>query len=820
MASLALRKANNQAIMTAIQARQNRQAPALGAAKTYAGVVKVAYPAQQPKPQPPQATTHLPINSQDNIINGANQLDSRNTTTEAEQEANPWITVTRRKQRGLNQKSHPNPKRSRHITLMIEQKRCFKCLERGHTQFQCRNGVTYLNCKGVGHVARLCTTKGPSIKKPKPPISYSQPNTTAPQLNPVLLKSQHHSSPPRKNMDLENWETMPMQDPAEIVLPRAAPMKIFFPPNNDLRSPNTLLHRSAVVLLGAGAHLSQMPHRIANSLAASLGRHPKEFTVSETDPSFGDYLVTFTSNMLRNMACYVGAFMVAPGVQIQLREWTTSLAMVRDPTTHKARIRLHGLPFTYWNFPQVNHLISSFGYAERMSEVVTNQNFKVLQVLVACHDAADIPPSLWLTKNPHSRVVHVELEGWIHNSNTPFYPPNGGDGNDSSSDDTSSDDAPSGNGHYQPASTNAAVRRTNQQQPTRGQGRQAGCGACMGEDRRHRTLIAANTELPMAMDAPVQPVTEMELDNPVQETTGEPDVNHYGQRPGKEIAHEPRRILQRSHKTPSVSRGRKLGITTPLNLTQCEILSIMSRLLPEGKQKGSLPFLFQDKDLEIGVSGEQLASHFQNLSCQVEAYHRTTGVIIEEIDLGLNPSQQAEHMSTGSFHITNSPTAHKDQDGSPPGFAGPPRYKRGVQQAINRERPYLELGNENEVPFKATKQSTRLQAKNTGRYISIVDKARVSQGFIGVTEIMQRPKPKSKHTKPHKPALEYLQDYSPLTKEHAEAVMAAAGVIITPEIQAKMDAAMGMPVIDPGSQAQTEDELPRPAGALPQQCVT
>ena len=584
------------------------------------------------------------------------------------------------------------------------------------------------------------------------------------------------------------------------------------------RSPNTLLHRSAVVLLGAGARLSQMPHRIANSIAASLGRHPKEFTVSETDPSFGDYLVTFTSNMLRNMACYVGAFMVAPGVQIQLREWTTSLAMVRDPTTHKARIRLHGLPFTYWNFPQVNHLISGFGYAERMSEVVTNQNFKVLQVLVACHDAADIPPSLWLTKNPHSRVVHVELEGWIHNSNIPLYPPNGGDANDSSSDDTSSDDAPGGNGHYPSASNStAAVRRTNQQPPTRGPTRQVGCGGCMGQG--HRTLTAANTEQLMTLDTPVQPAAEMELDNPVQAFTGVADVNHYGQRPGKEIAHEPRRILQRSHEPPSVNRGHKLGTNTVLNLTQCEILSIMSRLLPAGKQNGSSPFLFQDKDFEIGVGGEQLAASFQNLTCQVEAYPKTTGVVIEEINPGLSPSQRAERVSPGFHFITKSPTAHEDQEGSPPGFAGPPRFKKGVELDLNREMPHSELGQGIEVPTKGGKQSARLQAKNTGRYISMVDKARVTQGFIGVTEIMQRPKTKTKRPKPQKPAFEYLQDYSPLTREHAEAVVAAAGLIITSEIQAEMDEAMVMPATANENQTQMEDAIPRPAGALAQQCV-
>lgn len=611
-----------------------------------------------------------------------------------------------------------------------------------------------------------------------------------------------------------------MQDPAEVVQPRAAPLKIFFPPNNDLRSPNTLLHRSAVVLLGPGARLSQMPYRIANSLATSLGRHPKEFTVSETDPSFGDYLVTFTSNMLRIMACYVGAFMVAPGVQVQLREWTTSLAMVRDPTTYKARIKLHGLPFAYWNFPDVNHLISGFGYAERMSRVVTNRNFKCLQVLVACYDVADIPPSLWLTKNPHSRIVHVELEGWVHNSNLPFYPPNEGDGNDTSSDD-SSDDTADGNRHHQVGSnSNTTVRRTNQQVPNRGQGRQAGCADCMGQDRRCRAITDANTE-----------VQEMQLDTPVQTVTGGTGVSNYVQRPGKEIAHGPREISQPSRETALVNRDQQIGTKWPLHLTQYEVLSIMSRLLPAGKQKGSLSLLFQDKHSEIGDSGEQLAANFQNLSCQVEAHQGVNGLILEEMEPGLIPQQispqspmpqQAEHMTTGLSQLTeDSPTGYKDQEGSPPGFAGPPKYKNEVQAGLNIERPDPEFekgkedaaglniersdpesGKKNEEGVEGSKHSARLQAKNTGRYISVVDKARANQGFIGVTEIMQRPKPKIKQTKPQKPALEYLQNFAPLTKEHAEAVVAAAGVIVTPALEVQM-----------------EEAMTRSVGVFPQPCI-
>ena len=279
-----------------------RQPTTLGPSLTYADVVKPTEPAIQPKPKPIPAQSHLPNTSQDNTINGLSQQNQDSTSTDEEQGKNPWILVSRRKHRGLNSKGQKQHTRSRHATLMMEQKRCFKCLQRGHTQFQCRNGVICLNCKGIGHIARMCTTKGPTPRKLKPPTFTTQPHAKLPRLTHTA-EAQQHPALSNKIMDLEYWETMAMQAPAEIAQ-RAAPVKIF-PPNDDMRPPNTLLHRSAVVLLGPNGNLTQMPFRIANSLATSLGRHPKEFTVSETDPSFGDYLVTFTSNMLRNMACYV-----------------------------------------------------------------------------------------------------------------------------------------------------------------------------------------------------------------------------------------------------------------------------------------------------------------------------------------------------------------------------------------------------------------------------------------------------------------------------------------------------------------------------------
>lgn len=142
-----------------------------------------------------------------------------------------------------------------------------------------------------------------------------QPNTTH--------NLQHHHIPtentihPQTQMDFENWETISMLS-SDLIQARAPPLKIFFPPNDGLCSPNTMLDRSAVVLLGPRAELvNQLSHRIASAIATTFGCNPGEFKVYTVASEVGDYLVEFPSNVLRNLAVHVGVFMVARGVEIQ-----------------------------------------------------------------------------------------------------------------------------------------------------------------------------------------------------------------------------------------------------------------------------------------------------------------------------------------------------------------------------------------------------------------------------------------------------------------------------------------------------------------------
>lgn len=70
----------------------------------------------------------------------------------------------------------------------------------------------------------------------------------------------------------------------------------------------------------------------------------------------------------------------------------------------------------------------------------------------------------------------------------------------------------------------------------------------------------------------------------------------------------------------------------------------------------------------------------------------------------------------------------------------------------------------------------------------MVDKARANRGFISIAGLMQ--KVKIRKSKPCKPAPEYLKNFDPLTREHAQALLAVAGVGDDDTIQAQIEEAL------------------------------
>ncbi|KAF3325582.1 Zinc knuckle [Carex littledalei] len=200
--SLALRKAILEGI-----ARRDAHLPTEGQtsyAAAVKGIQEVATPVSTEKPQhQTQARNSL---QQPGSQNAFTVLPTANHPGEEESIDEGSITVTRRKHCSLEKKRKSAPKLNKHIELLKAQGRCYRCLDRGHTQFQCRNDIRCNNCHGIGHMSRACTVQK-NLSTSTPPAF--QRTTFLTKQNPKTETNQY-------TMNLDNWETMPMLSPSLI----------------------------------------------------------------------------------------------------------------------------------------------------------------------------------------------------------------------------------------------------------------------------------------------------------------------------------------------------------------------------------------------------------------------------------------------------------------------------------------------------------------------------------------------------------------------------------------------------------------------------
>lgn len=115
---------------------------------------------------------------------------------------------------------------------------------------------------------------------------------------------------------------------------------------------------------------------------------------------------------MKNEAVAIGVFDIGANVDVQLVPWTLGIGLNYDPTSQRARLRLHGLPMHNWNHDNIEDLLAEVGYLIAIAPFQTTTDLESIRILIACHHSTHIPNTLLTGIEPHTTQVVVELEGW------------------------------------------------------------------------------------------------------------------------------------------------------------------------------------------------------------------------------------------------------------------------------------------------------------------------------------------------------------------------------------------------------------------------
>ncbi|KAF3335310.1 hypothetical protein FCM35_KLT19817 [Carex littledalei] len=304
--------------------------------------------------------------------NNPNHNDAARLKTEAEEKLNPRKVTP--KSTGLKEDAGSFLLQQR--TWLLKQGRCLHCFLRGHKKKDCLRQIKCFICKKTGHASKHCKTTSINASKNRPPHRPINPEPQtqhdATDKNKPLKSIQTH--PFSSMANTINWETMDLMDPDDLDAGRMESMRVFLPPRGPLRTVNSFLERSAMVLAGPHQITRYLAHRLTVKLANYFNLQPRDFHVSRVNQNYGDFIVRFPNANLRDHAVAVCAFTLGPDVQLQLVEWSPGMGVVYDPITHKARLRLYGLPLHNWNIHDLDIVVSGFGHLLRVENFSTNGN--------------------------------------------------------------------------------------------------------------------------------------------------------------------------------------------------------------------------------------------------------------------------------------------------------------------------------------------------------------------------------------------------------------------------------------------------------------
>ncbi|KAF3323303.1 hypothetical protein FCM35_KLT12034 [Carex littledalei] len=685
MTSLHARLAIRTATLEVIQ--QRRTSPASQDKPLYSQVVTGSRPAtSQDSPnhltQPSITLTPLPqLPSQQPPINAATQ-PRQHKAPDGNDEG--WTLVSRRRPYHCSRESRPKPKLSKQLELLKSQGRCYRCLDRGHTQFQCRNSVRCLKCHGIGHLSRHCTSQGNQPIKTAPPTAPYQR-----QQNRVNHRGNHHThTPPQQAasipqqpapqqatptppMDFEHWESLPMLSP-DLLHKNPFGRVVYIDIEGWLHNSSPPLHPRFEDDAGqVGPHHGPQRRRHRHrqppptvpptydrgtsqeSASGALTGHSGDYLANK-----GDNALTILRRMdppVHNPTGHAGQTCIGSPSNEKL---PAGVATVKWVTSHQT-----------WNMVHMH---------------ATTDKGEILQALGINLISPSIPvplPAISLFRDVSPTDQQKEV----------------------------------------PLLLFTAVMSQ----------------ACFAQELSadHRGS-AAHGRAPRD----ILPLTKLGQTRPQSPT---------GRRP--QMQGEPVELIG-----PLLGPQLALG---PNYETQGKEDSDMGRSLSAQNFMGPLhKFQFT---LGSNSASQVETESDAGLHSELAVTEYAAGLVQSNFqDLSLSDGPMHEPICVkGRPRLSD---IAKEAGAAPPGFEGPPRYTR------------------------ATRRSTRLENKQTGRYISVIDRARATRGFIDVTDLMQRTKPKPKSTP--RPVLDYTKSYHPLTLSHAEAVVSTAGIELTEELLTQLRA--------------------------------
>lgn len=657
-----------------------------------------------------------------------------------------WKVVTRRrrvsttKRRSTAQKPSNFPNKQH--AVLLKQGRCFKCLQRGHKKSSCNAPRRCFNCQSSQHISRHCKASFGrkkfneedqrlhshvlnNSKEDKHSRDSIKGSKTAPPSYTTLPHNIH------KHFQMEvpnNWQHVQMRDPDFVNNDRIHELRVFLQPRDALHHVNRFLDRSAIIFTGPHYNESHLAPRLATALARHFDRYESDFTISRLSPDHGDFIVVFPTVHMRNLAVEEGVFHLGNNTEVQLIEWADEMGMAYDPTTHIARLRLTGVPLQNWNRSDLTSIVSGFGYLLRVAPFFVNGNYDTLQVLVACRDLLSIPRGIMLTDEPHATMIQVELQGWMQGEGGRLPPP---------------PPPPDDFRNLHRRAISPEVLRYHNRNRRQGQGG-SNQGRAPNQQQPRRRM---NPELEGTVLNPtgeMQPMALSVVNNsrPKNQEVFQPlSMNIYltngilnGAFHEESGKFEPLRVINAN--TPIWNQG----IFGPISL-QPSMFCFSAKLDPLSIiQKGpvlNISEAFNHFNLEAGNN--------KNFNFEAISGPKISEVFDEE------PNQLV--------------LSDKEIEGPPPGFEGSPKYGGKVRR------------------------SPRLQAKNTGPYTTMMQKARKVRGYID--NVVQTTPKRKKIKNAKQPEMEYLKNFDPLKEVHAEVLVSVAGITMNEEMMNKMKNILG-----------------------------